>query len=173
MIDQNCDRGRILAKDFSVELLDVQGLFGGRNVLVSKTRTAWVQSVGPRAGKGRLVEKQYVLILSGDEMERICHVLLDNDFLSLQSEERLGIPDEARPEIVLTGSDGTPLHSVAAWERCMLGPDEYLQSDRRKFDSVYREIRRLEEVASERTKPVRKGTYKGPDSWLAFKKRPV
>ncbi len=171
MIDQKYETSRKLAEDFSIELLDVQGLFGGRNVLVSTDGVAWVQTVGPRAGKGRLVEKQYVLTLSGEELERIRHALVESDFFSLQSEERLGVPDEARPEIVLSKSNGALLHSVAVWETCTLPPDAYQNSDRHKFDTVYTELRRLEVVAAERTPPVLKGTYKGPDSWQSLKKR--
>jgi len=171
MIDEKHETSRTLTEVTYIELLDVQGLFGGRNVCVSRNGTAWVQTVRPREGKRRLFEKQYVLILSGEELQNIRQAVVESDFFSLKSEERFGVPDEARPEIVVTKSDGTPLHSVAVWEKCMLPPDAYQNSDRHKFDKVYTQLRRLEVVAAERAAPVHKATYKGPDSWRSFKKK--
>ncbi len=171
MIDQTGKIGEMLESDFFVELYDVQGLFGGRNVLVSKKGTVWIQSVRPHARHGKLVEKLYKLTISDEEVDRIRRALVESDFLSLGSDETEGIPDQARPEIVLATGEREPIHAVEFWEGRFLAPDAYQGSDRSRFDTVYRGLLRFETVALERARPVRKGTYKGPESWKAFKKR--
>jgi hypothetical protein len=159
----------LLTAEFEIELLDLHGLWGGRNVCVSSRGEAWVQSVPPPVRRRRMKERRYVLKLSSEEIERIRRSVVSNDFLSLEIEDRVGLPDEARIKIVLT-VDGAEVHRLSVWERSRLSPDEYGKSDRRRFDSIHRELRLIAEKAEAETKPVHSGSFRGIDSWTTFKK---
>ncbi len=134
------DEGRRLRT--SVELRDVQGLWGGRRILITGVGRALVQIVTPS-----MEEKRYELTPSEDQIRALLAHFIEVDFLTIPSDGRAGIPDEARPSIRLTSHSGVT-HAIAKWAGIK---DE-------RFDSLYRAIRAFEEETRGR-QPVYVGMY--------------
>jgi hypothetical protein len=120
----------------SLELHDVQPLFGGVKVLLP----GWTHSqvlvsrIGPDG-----TETKYRLPLKWTEGEKqqLIRLCVAHDFLTIQPEERPGIPDEARPSLTLGNSKGES-HTVAKWAGV---PDA-------RFDAIHHALLAL----AERTK---------------------
>ncbi len=97
----------------SLELHDVQPLFGGVIVrLPGWTHSqAYVSRIAPDG-----TETKYRLPLkwTEGEKEKIIRLCVEHDFLTMQLEERPGIPDEARPSLTLRNSKRES-HTVAKW----------------------------------------------------------
>ncbi len=112
----------------SVELYDVQGLWGGQRIHVAGSKRVVLRRVLP----GRL-ERRYEFVLSADEWKQLLDLFVDNDFLTLKPAERPGIPDEARPSITLVNDRGDKW-VVSKWAGVK---DE-------RFDRIYSALMRLE-----------------------------
>lgn len=97
----------------SLELHDVQPLFGGVVVrLPGWTHSqAFVSRIAPDG-----TETKYKLSLKWTEGEKqqLIRLCMAHDFLTIQPEERPGIPDEARPSLTL-GNSKQESHTVAKW----------------------------------------------------------
>ncbi len=112
----------------SIELFDVQGLWGGRRIRVTDGGQMIVQVV-----QRRMIEQRYELRPSPSDFRQLLSVLIDNDFLTLQPAERPGIPDEARPTITVVN---------AAGEKCTVAKWAGVKDAR--FAGIYAEFLRLE-----------------------------
>lgn len=130
----------------SIELYDVQGLWGGRRIYVEGTKRVVVQVVGPT-----LLERRYEIGLEQDELRHLLDLFVENDFLTIHPQERTGIPDEARPRIMLVNGTGDKWE-VAKWAGVR---DE-------RFDTLYRAVLRLEAL-TQNMEPV----YHGPHEFGA------
>lgn len=104
------------AGNFSkIVLLDVQGLWGGRDLWLSSNGTGMCRVVdqsGDTANPG-LSEKRYRLAISQTEVDALRSVLGRWDFATIKSSSRPGIPDEARPRIYL--DDGNKVNVAYRW----------------------------------------------------------
>lgn len=152
----------------SIELLDIQGLYGGRNVFVSKEGPVLASLVeSPKEERG-LIEKRYIYNLDSQSFRNLVHEIIDNyNFLNLKIKDRMGIPDEARITINLTDKNGKT-YSLSAWDQDGMDPITYQKSDKRKFDSVYVLLRNLANSACYRGKLLYDGKYRGGDGWMKF-----
>ena len=126
-----------------IELVDVQGLWGGRRILVQGAKRVVVQLVEPT-----MRERRYEFALQPDELQRLLELFVENDFLTIRPSERAGIPDEARPSIRLVNEGGDEW-TVAKWAGIA---DE-------RFDVLYEALLRLEALA-QKGEPV----YRGPSA---------
>jgi len=124
-----------------IELYDVQGLWGGWRIYVEGLKRADVELIQPG-----MFERRYEFAL-GDEIRRLLDLFVENDFLTVQPGERLGIPDEARPRITLVNAAGDKW-VVAKWAGVK---DE-------RFDAIYQALLRLEEL-TKTMDPVYSGPY--------------
>ncbi len=117
-----------------IELDDVQPLHGGIKVHLPgwTMGQAFVTRVAP-GGK----ETKYKILLWQQEKEQICQLCVDHDFLTIEPENRAGVPDEARPAITLTKQVGE-IHTTAKWA----GIEDV------RFDAIYDALRQI----GERTK---------------------
>jgi hypothetical protein len=106
-----------------IELEMVQPLFGGVRVRLP-TWTGSLVFVTRVSADGE--ETKYRLGLGMGEKEGLCESFVEQDFLTIQPEERPGIPDEARPRITLTNRQHQS-HTVAKWAGVV---DE-------RFDALY------------------------------------
>jgi hypothetical protein len=127
-----------------VELSDVQGSWGGRRIQANGSGQVIVRQV--QAG---LHERRYEFGLGHGEWKRLLDVLVEQDFLSMQPEERAGIPDEAYPTITLTNARG---------EQCMVSKWPGVIDER--FAAVYAAMLRLETLTGQ-LDPVYSGPYRG------------
>ena len=94
-----------------IKLDDVQPLHGGIIVRLP----GWTMSqafVSRAAPDGQ--ETKYRLPLALDEKWELCQLFVAHDFLTIQPQQRPGLPDEARPTITLT-NPRRESHSVAKW----------------------------------------------------------
>lgn len=92
----------------SFVLHDVQGLFGGRAIWVAEDRTAFVQIVSPpTAGQSVLLEKRYKTRLTAEQWAEVERLVGAHHLLTTKMAERSGVPDEARPTIVIVPQSGT------------------------------------------------------------------
>lgn len=93
----------------SVELYDVQGLWGGRRILLEGTKQAVVQRVDRS-----MSETRYEFILQRQDLRRLVELLIEVDFVKIRPEERAGFADEGRPTIRLTNASGA-VRAVSKW----------------------------------------------------------
>src|SRR5574341_1392144 len=124
-----------------IELYDVQGLWGGRRIYVEGTKRVVVQLVEPT-----MLERRFEFALPQGELKRLLDLFVENDFMTIQPQERAGIPDEGRPRIMLANGNGEKWQ-VAKWAGVK---DE-------RFDTLYRAMLRLAALA-QKGEPV----YRGP-----------
>ncbi len=106
----------------AVRLDDVQALFGGVRVHIPNWGPAFVTRVRPD-GK----ELKFKIPFSREERFDFYRLCIEQDFLTIQPAERPGVPDEARPSIMLKNSKGQE-RTVARWAGTQ---DE-------RFDAIYR-----------------------------------
>ncbi len=116
--------------DIQIELKDVQGLWGGRNIFISGSGRAIVQVVNPEPEKGLgLFEKRYALSLNDSEVKKLINAFVENDFVTIDIKDRPGVPDEARPEIILVNPKG---------EYCKIA--KWANDQNERFDQIYQQI---------------------------------
>ncbi len=132
--------------DVSIELFDVQGLWGGRRIRVTNGGQMVVQVV-----QRGMIEQRYELRLSPYDSRQLLGMLIENDFLTLHPAERSGIPDEARPIITVVNAAGEKW-TVAKWAGVK---DAH-------FDSIYAEFLRLEAL-TQSLEPVYRGPFRASD----------
>lgn len=97
----------------SLELHDVQPLFGG--VIVRLPGWTHSQALVSRiAPDGTETKYRLPLKWTEGEKEKLLRLCVEHDFLTIQPEERSGIPDEARPSLTL-GNSKRESHTVAKW----------------------------------------------------------
>ena len=137
------DRPASTAPVQSVSLQDVQPLFGGRNVWVGAPGSVIVQVV-ERGQK----EKRYELTLAPGALADLERLLAKHEFPKIKLKELPGQPDEARPTISITTSDGNSI-GVAKWA-----------GDKHEgFDAVYAWLLDLEKRAKKGGKLVYEGKF--------------
>ena len=124
---------RYLRQKATIELEDVQALFGGVRLTVTGTGKVQVEQVE----KGGEVQ-QYRLYLRSSEVEKLWQQCIEDDLLTIEPEGRLGLPDEARPAVTLRNFRGEE-HVVSKWA----GVEDA------RFESVYRALRTLAARAKE------------------------
>lgn len=99
---------------------DMGDLYGGRDIVVRGSGDALVQVVSIRNdGSPGLWERQYVCQVFPKEVSRIFSSLLGNDFVTIEPEERPGVPDETRVMVALTNARGLR-QGIETWERTPL-----------------------------------------------------
>ncbi|MBI5724220.1 MAG: hypothetical protein HZA50_09705 [Planctomycetes bacterium] len=84
-----------------VRLLDVQGLWGGRNIFMNADGSAVIQIVG----KG-MMEKRYEVKLAPEKIREFEKLLAKHDFFNIKIDVRPAIPDEGCPAITVRLSSG-------------------------------------------------------------------
>ncbi|MGB3516975.1 MAG: DUF3592 domain-containing protein [Elainellaceae cyanobacterium] len=104
-----------------ITLDEVHPLHGGIQLTVKGSGQVSVTLVKPRGQ-----QTKYRFFINQDECQRLKQLLLEHNFLTIQPEERLGIPDEARPTITIKNAQHQS-HRVAKWAG--------VQNDR--FDPIY------------------------------------
>jgi hypothetical protein len=124
-----------------LELQDVHPLFGGEAVLVEGSGACVIRVV--RKGQ----EERYSLKLASDEALSLWKLCIGNDLLGVEVPQRVGVMDEARPEITLRNAAGQT-RSVVKWAR------QKVQG----FDSVYEALLKLVDK-TETLKPGYEGKY--------------
>ncbi|MBN1997141.1 hypothetical protein JW935_06285 [candidate division KSB1 bacterium] len=109
-----------------IALLDVQGLWGGRDLWIAADGTAYSRVVvRPEEGQSGLQETRYQFKVSDQQISALHKLFRDHRFCSIHTEDRYGIPDEARPAIYIRA--GTQACGVAKWAN----------SQHQGFDSIY------------------------------------
>ena len=97
-----------------IVLLDVQGLWGGRNLWISGDGNAFFTFVTPpKEGESGLQESRYKFMLSGIQKASLLDSIKKYDFFSIKVKERPGVPDEAHPYIFV--KSGTQSKAVWKW----------------------------------------------------------
>ncbi len=93
----------------SIELNDVQALWGGERILLKGSGRAVVQAVSQG-----LQEQRYETILEQPIYDHILEVCIEQDFITIRPAERPGIPDEARPTITVVNGNGARI-VISKW----------------------------------------------------------
>ncbi len=110
-------------------LLDVQGLWGGRDLWISSDGSAFCRVVEPPAkGGSGLLETLYSFTISDGQRVALHSLFNTHHFCSIQIEDRYGLPDEARPIIVIRA--GGEICRAAKW----------LNDSHQGFDSIYKHL---------------------------------
>jgi hypothetical protein len=127
-------------------LQDVQGLWGGQNLYIASDGTVVAQIITPNRG---LQERRIEFSLPPAKISELIQILNEARFFSIQTEDRLGEPDEAHPTLIVKLKTG---------QRCMVQKwdgDKHVE-----FDSIYKWLLAVVDL-SKQNKPV----YEGPLDW--------
>jgi hypothetical protein len=107
-----------------ISLRDVQGMWGGRNIFLSRDGTLWVQAVA----RG-LQEKRYKLTLSAEAINDLEKFLSEHRVEEIAIKDRPGVPGEGRPTIELTTTEGKVIQKV-----------KWANDKNEQFDTVYKQL---------------------------------
>jgi hypothetical protein len=140
---------------------DMNGLYGGRIIVVNGTGNALVQIISPNNEQNKMWEKRYVFNISSAQLNDIFTDIINNDVMTIQLKDRPGIPDETRIHFSMTNGNND-FFKLETWEQSSLPPDAYQDSPRAKFDKVCLVLKRLEHIARTEKTPVQEGPYVHP-----------
>jgi len=140
---------------------DMNGLHGGRVIVVTGTGNALVQIVSPNNEQKKMWEKRYSFNISHAQLTDIFTDIINNDVMTIQLEDRPGIPDETRIHFSMTNGNNDSFH-LETWEQSSLPPDAYQDSPRARFDKACLVLKRLEHMAKTEKTPVQEGPYVHP-----------
>jgi hypothetical protein len=127
-----------------VHLMDVQGLFGGQNLYIRSDGRFFSQLV--RHSSGGLIDRRFKGVLEAEEIGRLSGLLESVDFENLTIPDRQGVPDEARPIIVVFK------------EGRVISKSKWANDFHEGFDRVYSFLKRIGRVQEE-SPPHFKGKY--------------
>lgn len=83
-------------QDIEIALYGVQGLYGGRNIWITKDSNITVQKVDVSGTRNEgLVEELYQWQLSKEQLNELSNSIKKADIKNLKIPKRLGVPDEA------------------------------------------------------------------------------
>jgi len=140
---------------------DMNGLHGGRIIVVTGTGNALVQIVSYDNEQNRMWEKLYSFNISPAQLNDIFTVIINNDVMTIQLKDRTGIPDETRIHFSMTNGNNDSFH-LETWEKSSLPPDAYQDSPRARFDKACLVLKQLEHMAKTEKTPVQEGPYVHP-----------
>ncbi|MCA9919336.1 MAG: hypothetical protein KC445_15360 [Anaerolineales bacterium] len=109
----------------SLELVDVQPLHGGVRVLLPSWTVAEA-TVSQFAPGGTETKYRIPLKWTENEKAQLIQLCVDHDFLTIQPEMRLGLPDEARPSLTLQNHKRKK-HTITKWAGV----------ENARFDAIY------------------------------------
>lgn len=144
-----------------LEFNDMNGLYGGRVIVVNGLGNALVQIVSPDNEQKKMWEKRYTFDISNVQLNEIYAEIINNDVLTIQLEDRPGNPDETQIHFSMTNGNDDFI-KLETWEHSSLPPDAYLNSSRAKFDKACLVLKRLEHIAKTKKTPVQEGPYVHP-----------
>lgn len=122
-------------QNIKIELRDVQGLYGGRNIFIQGSGKTLIQKVDSDPAKGTgLFEKRYIVELNDYKIRRLINNFIRDDFVSIKINPRSGIPDEAKPEIALYNSRGES-RKISKWDMDTVD----------RFDHLYGQVLEIEQ----------------------------
>ncbi|MDJ0752344.1 MAG: hypothetical protein QNJ45_02420 [Ardenticatenaceae bacterium] len=110
---------------FSLE--DVQALHGGVKVSILSWGDYFVHQIAPDGEK-----ISYKIPISSAERDYLVNLFVEQDFVTIKPQERMGIPDEARPVITLRNSKGRE-RTVSKWAG----------EKNERFDELYQALKAL------------------------------
>ena len=127
-----------------VVLLDVQGLFGGCDLWLSAAGSAQCRIVRPPGGGGPgLRETRHAFTVPHADLDALGKLLTGHDLATMQTQNRYGVPDEARPVVCV--QSGENIRAVGKWAGDV----------HPAFDAIYGFLRRLVEQAAAGSLPLR------------------
>ncbi len=94
---------------------DMNGLHGGRVIVVNGVGNALVQIVSPNNEQKKMWEKRYLFNISHAQLNDIFTDIINNDVLTIQLEDRSGIPDEVRIHFSMTNGNND-FFNLETWE---------------------------------------------------------
>ncbi len=136
-------------------------MHGGRLIVVTGAGNVMVQLVSHNIEKNTMWEKRYSFDISPAQLEEILSRIINNDALTIQLEDRPGVPDEVRFHFSITNANNE-FFNLETWERSSLFPDDYQNSPRAKFDAACLGLKQLEHMATTEKTPVQEGPYVHP-----------
>ncbi|MEW6440886.1 MAG: hypothetical protein AB1640_08095 [bacterium] len=160
-LGDRADWGRV-----RVELRDLQGPFGGRDILLAGSGAVLVRAV--RGEGGQLVERRYRLRLPDAEVGRSLRALAAYDPLAVRIDEAPAEPDTARPEIILTNPWGRRRCISFFQQPVPPAADPGDRTPAQRIDAAYREILRYERMAEEGAPALYSGAFTGEGGWKEF-----
>jgi len=130
-----------------VVLLDVHGLWGGRDLWIPSDGRATCCAVEPpKEGQSGLQETRYAFHISESEVDALNDLIAQHHFFTIKTRERDGLPDEARP--ILLVKTGERRYGVSKWAN----------EKHRDFDAIYDHLIRVAERGRQGT-PIASGPY--------------
>jgi hypothetical protein len=124
-----------------IVLEDIQGLWGGTAIHLDAAGPCILRIVD----RGK--ERRFEMKQTPDETKALRTTCIDADLLTVKIKERMGVPDEARPTIILTNAKGKTF-SLAKWANDKVP----------RFDKVYNALLDLKKKTKD-VDPVYEGNW--------------
>ncbi len=131
-----------------VVLLDVQPLFGGRDLWINSDGKGECRVIAPSKKKGRpgLWEQRYAVSVDKKTRDALLRLINARRFFTLRTRHRPGVPDEARPVIfVRVGDTG---RAVGKWANDV----------HEDFDAIYKDLKGIVDKARA-GRPIHEGAF--------------
>jgi hypothetical protein len=140
---------------------DMNGLHGGRLITVNGLGNVLVHIVSPNNEQNKLWEKRYSFNISHEQLNDVFTDIINSDVMTIQLEDRFGIPDETRIHFSMTNGNNDTFQ-LETWEQSNLPPDADRDNPRVKFDKACLALKRFEHLAKTEKTPVQEGPYVHP-----------
>lgn len=99
----------------TIELSDVQAMYGGMTVKINGDGTTTMSIYKPANQNGyRFKVEDYRFQINTLDFDDMVQRFIDNDFLSIEIQNRAGIPDETKVIISVTNASGQKF-SISKW----------------------------------------------------------
>lgn len=139
----------VVSSSLIIQMLDIHGLFGGRNIFILADGNVFVREV--ESGL-EMKERRYHGKLSQEELGEIKQAIINVGFFGFRERKRAGIPDEARQSIY---ADFDRRHNEASKWQAEADP---------RFDLACEVLEMLADELSQQ-KPIWVGTYDACIDW--------
>ncbi len=141
------EEAKVMVKLDQIVLLDVQGLHGGRDLWIAADGSGTCRVVrAPEGEEPGLQSTRYSVRLSKEQQAAIVELVKKHDYFSIKTSNRIGIPDEAFPYILI--KSGQKTYAVGKW-----------QSDKHpQFDPIYQALLNIVNTAK-KGEVNKKGSY--------------
>ncbi len=123
----------------TLTLHDIQPLFGGQDVRLQANGEVRVHIVTPRE-KAR--SNKYRLTIEAEKLKEIDNLLTEVEFEEIETQDRPGEPDEARPKITVHYPSGEKVEK-----------EKWANDEHPRFDKIYNWLIQLAKETEEKGTP--------------------
>ena len=140
-----------------INISDAHMMYGGHTIRLNLDGKAEVQLLYLDNTSGNMNEIRYSLSLGRSDINTIVKTLVNSDLVTIELDDRPGLPDELRISLDVTNSAGESCN-LSTWAGSTPGPGQYPGSPRERFDTSFRVVKNIVVAECDKIEP----EYNGP-----------